>query len=154
MWDKKQALFTSEKQDWETPDTIFNSLNQEFHFDIDIASSKSNAKCNKFFTKDDDALSKDWSTLGNVFCNPPYNELPIWVEKAYQESLIKHDGVIVLLITARPETVYWHKFIFKKAEIRFIKGRLKFSNAKSSAPFPSAIVIYHPQKTYQSASFY
>jgi site-specific DNA-methyltransferase (adenine-specific) len=86
-------------------------------------------------------LRQDWG--GHVvFCNPPYGrELPKWVEKAYNES--KKPGTTeVMLIPARTDTRYFHDYIYHKAEIRFIKGRLKFGGSKNSAPFPSMVVIY------------
>lgn len=140
-------MFSSAKQDWETPKELFNELNQEFNFDIDVAATKENSKCKMFFTENDNALGKNWSEYGNVFCNPPYdsklqNE---FIKKAYEESL-KNKVVIVLLIPARTDTKRWHDYILGKAEVRFLKGRLKFeSNGiphDNPAPFPSAVVIF------------
>lgn len=75
------------------------------------------------------------------FCNPPYSQIGDWVKKAYNES--RQPGtLIVLLIPARTDTRYFQEYIYHRAEIRFIKGRLKFGNSKNSAPFPSMIVIY------------
>lgn len=78
-----------------------------------------------------------------VFCNPPYGrEVGKWVEKAYKESK-KENTTVVILIPARTDTKYFHKYIYHKAkEIRFVKGRLKFGNAKNAAPFPSMIVVF------------
>ena len=139
-----KGLMTSDKNYWETPQSFYNELDKEFKFDLDVASSDENAKCANYYTIEDDGLSKKWN--GNVFCNPPYGkEIGLWVKKAYEESLV-NDGVIVLLIPARTDTRYWHDYIFGKAkEIRFLKGRLKFElngEAKQSAPFPSAVVVY------------
>lgn len=138
------ALFTSEKDDWETPNDYFLDINREFNFDLDAAASKKNAKLPNFYTKDDDALKQDWA--GNVFCNPPYGRnLRKWLEKGYEEHLKDPNRVIVFLIPARTDTSYWHDFIFGKAEVRFLRGRLKFEFAgqsKDAAPFPSALVIY------------
>lgn len=78
-----------------------------------------------------------------MFCNPPYGrEICKWVEKAYQESK-KANTLICMLIPARTDTKYFHQYIYGKAEIRFIQGRLKFGNAKNAAPFPSMLVIYN-----------
>lgn len=78
-----------------------------------------------------------------VFCNPPYGrELPKWVKKCYEES--QHADV-VMLIPARTDTRWFHDYIYGKAEIRFVKGRLKFNDGKRPAPFPSMIVIYERQ---------
>lgn len=82
-----------------------------------------------------------------VFCNPPYGrELPKWVKKCYEEG--RHADVI-MLIPARTDTRWFHDYIYGKAEIRFIKGRLKFGNAKQSAPFPSMVVIYRASQGVQ-----
>jgi len=74
--------------------------------------------------------------------SPPYGrQIKYWVKKAYEESQ-KDNTNIVMLIPARTDTIYFHEYIYHKAEIRFIKGRLKFGNAKNSAPFPSMVVIF------------
>src|SRR5690606_15453380 len=96
--------------------------------------------CKKHFTIEDDGLKQDWSK-DIVFMNPPYgNEQKLWIKKAYEESL--KGATVVCLIPARTDTIAWHTYIFNKAEIRFLKGRLKFGDGKNPAPFPSAVVIY------------
>lgn len=133
--------FSSKKMDWTTPQAFYEELHKEFHFTLDAAASKENTKCPKYFTEENSALVQSWKGE-TVFCNPPYgNELKKFVEKAYQEHK-EHGNTIVLLVPARTDTRYFHDFIYGKAEIRFIKGRLKFSDGKSSAPFPSMVVIY------------
>ncbi|TOY75099.1 adenine methyltransferase [Levilactobacillus brevis] len=141
------ALLSSEKNYWETPQDFFNKLNEKYHFTFDLAASPDNTKCENFFSEEDNSLTKSWHELkGNLFLNPPYGrELRKWVKKAYEESLKKHDGYIVILIPARTDTSYWHDFIFGKAQIKFLRGRLKFElngETKDAAPFPSALVIY------------
>lgn len=76
-----------------------------------------------------------------MFCNPPYSEIGRWVEKAFYEGQ-KDNTTVVLLIPSRTDTRYFHNFIYGRSEIRFIKGRLKFGQAKNNAPFPSMIVIF------------
>ena len=126
---------------WATPQEFYDKLNDEFNFTLDPCATEDNAKCDNFFTADDDGLKQDWS--GNiVFCNPPYGRaIKDWVKKSYEESL-KTNTTVVMLIPSRTDTIYFHEFIYGKAEIRFIKGRLKFGDAKNSAPFPSIVVIY------------
>lgn len=82
---------------------------------------------------------------GTVWCNPPYGrEIGKWVEKAYKESL---EGVtVVMLLPARTDTKWFHDYIYGKAEIRFVRGRLKFGDSKNSAPFPSMVVVYRGAK--------
>lgn len=141
-----QALLSSKKMDWCTPQDFFDELNKEFNFVLDAAATEKNAKCKKYFTPEMDGLKQSWDVGGAVFCNPPYGrEIGKWVEKAYQEA--QKGTTIVLLIPSRTDTTYFHKYIFGKAKVRFLKGRLKFTdeNGKNAdpAPFPSAVVIYN-----------
>ena len=53
-------LFTSEKQDWSTPQWLFDELDNEFHFTLDPCASPDNAKCENYYTVEDDGLSKNW----------------------------------------------------------------------------------------------
>lgn len=133
-------MFSSKKMDWETPQDFFDKLNVEFHFTLDPCANEQNAKCKKFYTIEQDGLAQSWQ--GEiVFCNPPYGrELSKWVEKAYKESR-KPNTIVVMLIPARTDTKYFHQYIYKKSEIRFIKGRLKFGNSTNGAPFPSMVVV-------------
>ena len=136
-----ELMFSSKTDLWSTPNDLFDKLNDEFHFTLDPCSTHENAKCYKHFTEEENGLLQDW---GNevVFCNPPYGrQIKYWVKKAYEESQ-KDNTNIVMLIPARTDTIYFHEYIYHKAEIRFIKGRLKFGNAKNSAPFPSMVVIF------------
>ena len=137
----KELMFSSKTDMWSTPQKFYDKLNDEFNFTLDPCATEDNAKCDNFFTVDDDGLKQDWS--GNiVFCNPPYGRvIKDWVKKSYEESL-KNNTTVVMLIPSRTDTIYFHDFIYGKAEIRFIKGRLKFGDAKNSAPFPSIVVIY------------
>lgn len=134
-----KGIFSSQTNEWATPQSFFNELNDEFHFTLDPCSTHDNAKCVNHYTIEDDGLSKNWGGQV-VFCNPPYGrELPKWVKKCYEE---RHRAVVVMLIPARTDTRWFHDYIYNKAEIRFVKGRLKFGDGKSPAPFPSMVVIY------------
>jgi len=113
-------------------------LHAEFRFDLDVCATAENARCARFFTKAQDGLAQDW-TGNTVFMNPPYGlTIARWIEKA---SGIER-GVVVCLLPARTDTAWFHDFIYKRAEIRFIRGRLRFSRSRNSAPFPSMIVIF------------
>ncbi|USZ61387.1 phage N-6-adenine-methyltransferase [Lactiplantibacillus plantarum] len=141
-----KALFTSNKEDWETPQDFYDRLNAKYHFEWDLAASDDNAKCSCYFTRDDNSLEQDWEGLsGNLFLNPPYGrELKLWVKKAATTGL-KDKQKLVMLIPSRTDTSYWHDYIFNHAEINFLRGRLKFEVdgiSGDSAPFPSAVVIY------------
>lgn len=130
--------FSSKTNEWATPQDFFNKLNEEFIFTLDPCATEENTKCAKFYTQEDDGLSQSWNNE-IVFCNPPYGrEIKHWVKKASEAV----GGVVVMLIPARTCTSYFHDYIYGKAEIRFIRGRLKFGDSKNSAPFPSMVVIF------------
>ena len=141
-----KGMFTSNSNEWATPKELFDELNNEFHFTLDPCATPENAKCRKFFTAEDNGLLKDWSNE-IVFCNPPYGRaIKDWVEKAYNEAEKGGGTIVVLLIPARTDTAWFHKFIYKKHEIRFIAGRLHFNESKQSAPFPSMIVVMRKEQ--------
>ncbi len=129
----ESAAFTSDRTDWETPKDLFARLNQFWHFDLDVASSDENALCENHFTKEQDGLSQSWKGH-RVWCNPPYGkDIAKWVKKAYEET---RDGTtaVVMLIPARTDTRWYHDYIQNKAaEIKFLKGRLKYTLGGGSA---------------------
>jgi len=137
------VMFSSTTDQWATPQDFFNKLNEEFHFTLDVAADETNHKCDMYYDKSIDGLAQSWTHGGgtSVWCNPPYGrEIGKWVEKAYNESL---NGVtVVMLLPARTDTKWFHDYIYGKAEIRFVRGRLKFGDSKNSAPFPSMVVIF------------
>lgn len=136
-----ECMFSSATPEWETPQDFFDALNAEFHFTLDPCSTDGNAKCVKHYTKEQDGLAQDW-TGETVFCNPPYGrEMPRWIRKCY-EHMTSGGGTAVMLIPARTDTKAFHEYIYGKAEIRFVRGRLKFGNSNNSAPFPSMVVVY------------
>lgn len=134
--------FSSKKEIWETPQHFFDELNKYFNFQRDLAANSKNHKCDIYFTPKNDALEQNWNDFdGWSFCNPPYGrQLKKWVQKASESN-----SKIVMLIPARTDTSYWHDYIFGKAQIIFLKGRLKFELdgvGQDAAPFPSALVIF------------
>ena len=138
------VMFSSDDMTYETPQYLFNKLNKEFHFTIDVCALPKTAKCEDYYTPEIDGLKQDWK--GVCWMNPPYGrQIGIWLKKAYEESL--KGAKIICLIPSRTDTKYWHEYCMKASEIRFIKGRLKFGEATNSAPFPSAIVIFDNQIT-------
>lgn len=135
--------FSGETAEWETPQYLFDQLNQEFKFEVDVCALPQNAKCPKYYTPSDDGLARRWE--GICWMNPPYGrEIWKWVAKAYYSS---RAGIctVVCLLPARTDTRWWHEWCMK-GEVRFIKGRLKFSQSKNNAPFPSAVVIFRPDQ--------
>lgn len=137
-----KSLFSTGKDDWETPQDFFDKLNLEFFFTLDPCASYENYKCARFFTEASDGLIQNWGGE-TVFCNPPYSngQQNLWVKKCYEESL-KPNTTVVALLPARTDTARFHDYILDKAEIRFIKGRLTFVGTDNPAPFPSMVVIW------------
>lgn len=135
-----EVLFSSNSDEWATPAQLYEQLDAEFHFNLDPCAAADNHKCQKYYDKQANGLSKNWGGC-RVFCNPPYSQIAAWVAKCFYES--RQDNTLVcLLIPARTDTRYFHNYIMHRAEIRFIRGRLKFGDAKNSAPFPSMVVIF------------
>jgi phage N-6-adenine-methyltransferase len=135
------TLFSSRRQDWATPQHLYDELTEEFRFTLDPCATRDNAKCERYFTPDDDGLSQDWAKH-RVWCNPPYNELYARLRKGDESS--RRGALVVFLIPARTDTRAWHEHVMHASEIRFIQGRLTFAGATNTAPFPSAIVIFRP----------
>lgn len=130
------VLYSSESEVWETPKDLFDKLDTEFHFDIDVCALPSNAKCTTFFTPEQDGLKQKWE--GVCWMNPPYGrKIGAWMRKALEAKT-----TVVCLVPARTDTKWWHDYAMKASEIRFVKGRLKFGDSKNSAPFPSAIIVF------------
>lgn len=128
-----RVVFSSFVVDWPTPFFIYERLNREFKFDFD--------PCPLFAQFD--GLQVEWGFSN--FVNPPYGRtLEKWLQKGYQEY--RQGKTVVFLLPARTDTKWFHDYCLKANEIRFIKGRLKFGNAKYNAPFPSMVVVFsYPQ---------
>jgi len=130
------------KDKWETPQFIFNVLNEEFSFTLDPCCDVNTAKCKNFFTEKEDGLIQSWKNE-IVFVNPPYSRGNIdkWMKKCYEESL--NGTKIIALIPVSSSSNWWHKYVWNKSEIRFYKGRIKFVGAPFTAPFSSCLAIYN-----------
>lgn len=149
-----EVHFKSGSPEHTTPRWLYDVLNAEFGFQLDPAATAENALCGRYYTKEVDGLSQPWAPY-RVFCNPPYGkELPKWVAKAHSESQL--GALVVMLIPARPDTTYWHHYIFDGVarwawrtrpgvQVRWISGRLKFGGMENSAPFPSAVIVFSAQ---------
>jgi len=127
-----KPLMSSCVQDWQTPKDLYKLLDSEFSFDCDPCPSIDMGLHKA------DMLGSDWGKIN--FVNPPYKQIDKWIKKAFLEW--QKGKVVVLLIPSRTDTRWWHDYIMKADEIRFIRGRLKFSDHKNPAPFPSAIVVF------------
>ena len=123
-----RVLFSSASDEWATPTETFRALDAEFKFADDACP----------LGGDRNGLLREWSSP--CFVNPPYSDIYPWMEKAKIEA--DAGKTVVLLVPSRTDTRWWHEFAMKASEIRFIRGRLKFGNAKTGAPFPSAVVVF------------
>ena len=130
-WAKqRRSLFSSVSDEWQTPSTLYAHLDTEFHFTDDPAPVGGL-----------DGLTRHWGE--RTFVNPPYSQISAWVKKSYDES--QRGCLVVMLIPSRTDTQWWHQYVMQAQEIRFIKGRLRFSGAKWNAPFPSAVIVFAPR---------
>ncbi len=133
--------FSSATDLWETPQDLFDKLDGEFNFELDVCANAENTKCSSFLDKEIDGLSVPWH--GVCWMNPPYGRyIGKWMKKAYDSSL--SGATVVCLVPARTDTAWWHDFAMR-GDIRYLRGRLKFGGHKNSAPFPSAVVIFRQQ---------
>ena len=133
-------MFSSKTDLWGTPQDLFDKLDAEFHFDLDVCAMPENAKCEQYYTPEQDGLVQEWT--GTCWCNPPYGrQIGKWVKKASECGT-----TVVMLITARTDTKWFHDYIYGKAEVRFLRGRLHFVSAggevMDAAPFPSMVVVF------------
>lgn len=132
-------FYSSQTDLWETPQDFFQALDEEFHFTLDACALPENTKCRRYYTPEQDGLSQYWD--GVVWCNPPYGrQVGRWVEKAAESA--GAGATVVMLLPARTDTAWFHDWIYGRAEIRFVRGRLKFGDSKNSAPFPSMVVVF------------
>ena len=139
------ALYSCQTDEWPTPQLFYDTLNAEFRFTLDPCASASNAKCPRYFTEKENGLMQDWGRH-RVFCNPPYGRTMVeWARKCFEAS--QKGATVVLLAHARTDTRWFQDWVCgKAAEIRFVRGRLRFGDGRQSAPFPSLVAIYQPRK--------
>ena len=130
-------FLSSQTVEWATDQAFFDQVNREFGFTVDVAADASNAKCERFYDIESDGLMQDWDGE-TVWCNPPYGDrIKDWMYKAATS-----DATTVLLVPARTDVKWFHAIVLPLAEVRFIKGRLRFGGSKDPAPFPCMLVIF------------
>ena len=122
-----KGLFSSNTDNWATPQWLFDELNKIFHFTLDVCASEDNHKCDKYFTKETDGLKQDWGEHV-IWCNPPYGrEIVGWVNKCS-----KHKGVAVMLLPARTDTKWWQEYIYHNPNL-LVRGH---GSRNKATPFP------------------
>jgi phage N-6-adenine-methyltransferase len=132
---RRSIHFRSDSYEWATPADFFAQVDAEFHFDLDACASPDNTKCPRYFTRQENGLAQRWT--GRVWCNPPYGKtISLWMKKAVESVRDGDAEIVVCLVHARTDTRWWHEFA-SKGEVRYLRGRLRFGGADSSAPFPS-----------------
>lgn len=130
--------FSSATDLWSTPQDFFDKLNAVYGFTLDACAMPENAKCARYYTREQDGLKQPWD--GVVWCNPPYGRgIGAWLQKGYESA--KQGATVVMLIPSRTDTRWWHEYAMK-GQIEFVKGRLKFGGAKFNAPFPCAVITF------------
>lgn len=157
-----RVVTSSQSVEWSTPQWLFDELDREFSFLLDVCATPENAKCPRFYSPETDGLHQDWVGNAQALCiesagvmppavwgNFPYGRvIGKWVAKAAEES--KKGLTVVCLLPARTCTKWWHRYIWDKTthkprpdvEVRFLEGRLRFGGSKNSAPFPSVLVVF------------
>ncbi len=120
--------FEHRDQKARTPETVYNQLNEEFKFDFDPCPADP-----KF-----DGLEIEWGQRNYV--NPPYNDVPSWIKKAYEES--QKGKLVVMLLPVRTQTLWFYNYGRYAKEIRFIQGGIRFQGYNHKCPFPLMILIY------------
>lgn len=132
------------KDYWETPPYFFKLLDDIFHFTLDPCAEPSTAKCEKYYTEQDDGLSKSWEGE-TVFVNPPFSNSAEWIEKCYYQSLARNTTV-VMIIPSRTDTIVWHNYVMSASEIWFCVGRVNFLldgiKPKNGSTFPLAVIVF------------
>lgn len=137
----KSVHYSSLTDEWSTPQSFFDELNERWNFTLDVCATPENAKCDQHYTRATDGLSQSWAGE-RCWMNPPYGRaIGHWMRKAYEES--QRGALVVCLVPARTDTAWWHDYA-AKGDVTFIRGRLKFGGGRNSAPFPSAVVVFKP----------
>lgn len=130
-----------------TPLELFNLLNDEFHFDIDVCAMQANAKLPNYFHIGQDGLKQDWAPK-RCFMNPPFSELSVWLDKALRESI---KGALVVCILPNDSSTKWfHEYIWdskinffrKEVNIRYPNKRYSFGEYSNTSKFAILIAIF------------
>ena len=134
--------------EWETPPDLFGWLQLSFDFTLDPCCRKETAKCEKYYTVEDNGIFQSWENE-RVFMNPPYSEIPTWVNKAVLEVEKNNCPLVVGLLPAWTDRLWFHEYIYPdRAEIKFLQGRVKFlmnGESKDAPTFGSMIVIWRSE---------
>jgi site-specific DNA-methyltransferase (adenine-specific) len=137
-------MLPSKSNDWETPQPLFDYLDSAYHFTLDACATPGNAKCKRFYTQEDDGLSKSW-TGETVWINPPYSgrgTLEDWVKKAAAQTESHPSTIVVGLLPVRTSNAWFRDYVYRCAQLSYIIQRIRFGGADNVAPFPSMIAVW------------
>lgn len=141
---KNNGRYNGNGRHWATPPEVFGPLHTEFGFTLDPCATAETAKCPVFFTEEQDGLTQSWAGH-RAFMNPPYGrEIYAWTRKARQEA--EAGTLVVGLLPASTDLKWWHDDIVGRAELRWIRGRVRFLTDgpyRASGFFASVIVVWH-----------
>lgn len=161
----RRIVFSSTTCEWPTPQALFDELDDEFHFVLDACASRTNRKANTWYGLDHpsrarrDGLAGNWAADvrsvdrdGAVWMNPPYGKgIAAWMAKA--QATAAAGVTVVCLVPARTDTKWFHEHVLgARAQVRFLRGRVKFGDAKNSAPFPNLVIVYRPNTVALAAA--
>lgn len=136
-----RALLSSARGTWATPKFLFDAVDLVFHFDLDVCATAENAKCKRFFSPEQDGLSRRWAPR-TCWMNPVYGRgIERWLAKAVAESEL--GATVVALLPHRPDTRWWR--LARRGEVTELEGRVTFEGADHPAPFPSCLVVFRPR---------
>ena len=172
------ALFTSKKEDWCTPESFIRLVESVAPIAFDPCWSKDAVFDPKMvLTKEDDALSADWLEYsvrprmhkrlwgmrmngrdykpGLIYINPPYGrEIISWIRKMSETwnemYAFGWSMQMVSLLPARTDTKWFSLLCESASQICFLRGRLRFVGAASSAPFPSMVAYWGDSSAFES----
>jgi site-specific DNA-methyltransferase (adenine-specific) len=152
MSHQRKSKIVTPKDEWGTPQWLFDLLDREFHFSLDAAASGENRKCGAYFDKFVSGLDHEWTRLSATYLNPPYSagNIDKFMQKAYEES---QKGALVVCLVPVSGDRWWIDWALKAQEIRYIRGRVKFvgydidGNPVNGSPmFSSCVVIFWPKE--------
>lgn len=140
----RDELASAARQAWETPPALFETLHNEYRFTVDAAANADNAKLARFWTREHDGLAQRWEGE-RVFCNPPYNEIAPWVERAWAAHDKDPSSMSALLLPARTGAGWFADFALE-GSIHWFRGRVQFRAssgvAQSSNAEDSILVVF------------
>jgi phage N-6-adenine-methyltransferase len=135
------------KRLWSTPQALFDKLDAEFNFTVDVCANEQNRKCATYFSPKVDGLKQNWGS-GRYWMNPPYGrEISAWMRKAHESAL--SGAVVVALVPNHTNAPWWHDYVMKADEIRFIRKKLSFTGAKKGVPFWGSVIVFFRRGTRQ-----